>query len=543
MKTHKFSQYKYLFITAIFIVLSLFLSVSGFAYISFNGIEYVKEQSEKNGDTFVILEILPQALNGSIGFYVANEEPIQSFVTSEAELNSRISQLTAAGLYALDGSAPLNAVQNSTEAITTGFVNNNWFKKYVLNDENTTTDVEIISMTPSMLEINADNLNSLDKVLQRADMIILSAGFDTLLNTDMHEIYSSNDISPEQAVLLKSAVLPQDNKKGIPLVFDARVATVDGTNIAKLALEVAAGKDMTSGFVFKNIYCYAPTLTLEYKRPQLATSDFSAPYEAQFYEYSSSSSVGSFDNVADNFSEKAEEENREIFVATQPFLSVIDEIRLENYYREQFLRGQSAPEDFYVPEAVTMATSIRHIINYSYAQSEKPSVFITDSGGYPVSTLLIPTIYNSTSLSGTVLSAQNQTIGFELSDFNTYRDNIEVYLYYESDSGEYYHDTTLNEMKLYSEATKTTESVQKFARLPMPQSIIDSFNALCEKDEVIQSEFYTLNLASEITSSLASANKNDIKLYLQANVYIGYRNYNSLSQALTLQKLGLLPLG
>ncbi len=623
MKTEKLLYNKIILWLVVFVsMLSLFCTHS-MAYVSLNGIEYVRALSEENGDDFVILEILPQALNGSIGFYIENEEPIQSYVTSEEDLRSRIVQLTAAGLYAQNGSAPLspqqyilpwqanensllvfvplqsttvkgtmavaenmgefklktdtlsnssnnildfdedvasaieqnsttnyaenaefiyvgsggdfNLIETNTEsevtiyydkaAITTGYINNNWFNLNVLNDEKSAVNVEVISMTPSMLDINSENPNSLNKIIEKADMIVLSAGFDTFANTSMHSNYSANDISSSQAELIKNYVLPQNGEKGLPFIFDARIAGVSNTQIARLVNEIANGKDMTYGFVFENIYCFAPTLSLNNKRPQLATKDFNQQYESALFNYSGTVNANSFN-----------------YNSAYPFYSVISEIRFENEWRKQLTNGETAPENYYIPEVVTMATSIRHIINYSYEQNKKPTVIITDENGNSQNSLLLPTLYNSSELSGTVLSGQNLKLGFYLTDLNTHKDIVVVQLFYESKNGNYYFDNIAGEIKKIAEGINAG-STQKFSVVQMPQSIIDILQDFASTNTPINNEFFTFNIENEIINALAIENQNDIQLYLQANVKTGYRNYNALSPVFTLKKLGLLPLG
>ncbi len=613
----KFKKNKYLKRVIVFAIITALLCNTMFAYVSFSGIESVKQKSISGGDPFVILEIVPHALSGEIGYYISGQEPVQSFVTSEAEYQSRIAQLSATGLYTTDGSAPLGAeapilpwlapaeailipsaeqtavvngtfveatagsgaftarnplptptppvegedgteeeaipetptefnyvstggdynfvaddagpqatVYYSSVGVTTGFVNNNWFLTYVLNDSIATqTNVQVISMTPQMLEVNAENPNSLDKIIGAVDMIVMSAGLDIATNGNMLSLYNSNDLSVVQKNLIKGKVAPSDaNEKGLPFVFDSRIVSMSGTQVATLVTEVANGKDTSNGYVHQNVYCYSPTPSLSIKRPQMATRDFIGEYEQALYNYSTENYDGSF-------------------ISAHPYFEVINEIRVENEFRRIDLGASAEPSDYYVPESVTMATAMRQIINYSNMQYAEPEIAFTDKLGTQTSHLLIPTVYSGNSLTGTVLStATNQNLNFKITDRNTIRTDISVYLYYENANGEFYLDTKTNQMLSFNANTAPTNA-QRFSITSVPQDILSNLDGFVNTGAVLENAVYTFDVESSIINTFAAANENDLDMYLQAVTKIGYRSYSKLSNNLKLQKLGLLLLG
>ncbi len=105
----KFSRTKLKYLTTSFVLLFLLGVLMGanvFAAQSFASIE----QLEKNSATekFTILEIVPQADSGSIGYYIADYEPGATTLSTETQYDNFVTELTAAGLMATDGSAPLS---------------------------------------------------------------------------------------------------------------------------------------------------------------------------------------------------------------------------------------------------------------------------------------------------------------------------------------------------------------------------------------------------------------------------------------------------
>ncbi|MDD3347401.1 DUF5057 domain-containing protein [Oscillibacter sp.] len=217
--------------------------------------------------------------------------------------------------------------------VTGGYQNNNWFLEHVFDDRNARLAIRVYSVVPGETAPA-----TLTNMLQKADLIVLSAGFDVSRGgASLADLYAgeTNDLTAEQ-----SAIVGQALQDGRPVWLDGRLK--DGScQINALAAQMMAGK--SSAFVQGGLYCFLPD-TSGVTRKALVTSDFFLPFDSGY--------------------------------ATQgePYFAVMDEISYEN-----FLRSQSSGVDP-LPTAVTMANCVRYIINYSgqRVQNVKDSIRILE---------------------------------------------------------------------------------------------------------------------------------------------------------------------
>ncbi|MGM9521967.1 MAG: DUF5057 domain-containing protein [Oscillospiraceae bacterium] len=186
--------------------------------------------------------------------------------------------------YVGDGNGSLDFVPNTTGStaqtvvtdtiyVSGGYVNNNWFKKYVLDmedDELANVRVEVKSCTPDTIT---------DDLINIANLVVVSAGFDL---SSGNTVPYTRDITAEQKAAL--------NDK--PRVVDARIS--GAPNLASLGEQEETPPCVTAN----NVY-YFTTGTGSDARPALATNLF-----------------------------------HEKFENTSPYQVVLDEITYENQLRE-----------------------------------------------------------------------------------------------------------------------------------------------------------------------------------------------------------------
>lgn len=221
-----------------------------------------------------------------------------------------------------DPSGDSFAITYSTVYYTGGYTNNNWFLTKVLDvdpdsDDVNSIHVQVDSLTPA--EISSEVQSQIENSYY--GLIVLSNGFLPGGGT-IAPYSSSNDLSADTKTALETAV----SVSKTPVVMDHALAG-DGLNIGSLAYSLAGGSSPTT-FVEGNLYVIDSPL---------ATAAFDTAFtpDSQFN------------------------------VSGAPFYDVYYEI-----YHENFLRKTEDPNTTdLLPETVSMANSIRYIINY---QQQRP---------------------------------------------------------------------------------------------------------------------------------------------------------------------------
>lgn len=227
-------------------------------------------------------------------------------------------------VYAGDGLGHYDFTSGGSAAVTVkyntvyyslGYVNNNWLLKYVfdqldsatgeLTASGSTMGISLKSALPG--DITANDIKS-------ADLIILSAGFNAAGGNDVSYYGSGNDIDARYTGGVYDAVITA-NGTYKPIIADMALVSSSAPNLSALALFCTSGKN--ADFVNENIYCFSGAL---------ASQAFSA---------------GALDSAG--------------------FAAVLSEIQNENFLR---LKENSETTDL-LPENITMATTIRYIINYA----------------------------------------------------------------------------------------------------------------------------------------------------------------------------------
>ena len=201
-----------------------------------------------------------------------------------------------------------------------GCRNSDWFVKYVFDQVDTTsgdlTDagsrmaVKVKSETPG--EVTAPDVQS-------AQLIVLSAGFDRSTGGNLAASYGAgNDIDGKGSGNVYDAIADADTAKAPIAVDSALVSGAAGTNIASLAKELK-GEHTGNSFVGGNRYFFTGALATKAFKDPLPDGD------------------------------------------TAGFSDVLAEIENEN-----FLRRKDDPDtQDLLPADVTMANSIRYIVNYA----------------------------------------------------------------------------------------------------------------------------------------------------------------------------------
>ncbi len=569
---------------ALLLVAAIFcgaFSINAFAYTSFNGIEMIKNSA----DEFVILEIVPEVNSGSIGFYVAGQESTSAAVANEDEYNEKVNNLTAAGLYKADGTAPLSPSQriypwktvpssavkitldvsetievrgtftentgagafdfeseNNYKYVETGgdydfveestgelanisynnyyvseaYTNNNWFKSFVLGDENSLKTIKVNSFTPNNFSANEADANSLTAQIASADLIVISAGLSIASPTvtSLENSYGANDLTVAQAKIIEDAV-----NGGKAIVLDSRIENVEKTatggeteptNIATLTKALISDSNAVNGFVRGNVYCFTPDAS----RAHLATGGFNLD----------------FGDALTN-------------AETAPYYEVYSAIKNENELRKQALSGD-APADYYMPEEISIAAAIRQIISLSF-NAKEPVIQITDSTGEnEMSNILIPTIYRDSSAAGAdtlLLTDGNKNINIKLQDENEIKRQMELFVYYEHNDGEYYLSTDGTGKKtMLAIDTKTPSGAQRYLLIPISNNT--AIESATTGANAINLQI-TYSLPNEIFIYFEALSQNNLSVYLGATTTIGFEQYSALSNELNINKLGLFMIG
>lgn len=213
------------------------------------------------------------------------------------------------------GGTAAAVVEYNTVWCSLGFQNNSWFLKYVFDQRNSdgtlTTagakkNVTVQSVTPR--EVTKAEVSS-------ANLIVLSAGFDTASGGNLVSAYQSgNDIDAAGAGGVYDAIAAAYGQ-GVPVLLDGALSGAGSTNMAALAAQLKNGTNGT--FVNKNLYVYSGAL---------ATPNFN-----------------------------------QTFTDTTGFSSVLSEIEYENFLRQ---KDNPTTTDL-LPEVVTMANATRYVINFA----------------------------------------------------------------------------------------------------------------------------------------------------------------------------------
>ncbi len=631
----KFSRTKLKYLTTSFMLLFLLGTTMGanvFAAQSFASIEQLEKDSAT--EPFIILEIVPQADSGSIGYYVADHEPGATTLSTKTQYDNLVTELTNAGLMGVtDDSAPLSpqeifpwdapasgaleialAAEKDTEVVgtftasgtkfvektvgtpadgyrfvgtggthdftptetgathtvyydsffvTDGIENNNWFKRYVFGNDQSNIDIDVISVTPS--DESIDTENELETLLQKVDLVVLSAGFDTATKNSLETGYSTNDLQDFQLDLLlgkdtPSATKPThngyfdpENKDMLAVVFDTKLVDLkltatpsENTNIAKLAEQLFdyAGKEKDStvvidgaitkkiidtGFVYKNIYAFTAYPDGATDKPALATSDFNLPYKNPL--------VGIGVTTSPDYS---------------PFYPVYHEIDIENKAREYDNITNSASW-LNLTTDVTIATCIRHIVDFALKDLEPIEIQLYEEKDdtSEMKFYLMPFVFNALdTLAGSFII--NSSLGdawIKVDETNEKYDEREIkfYLYMlDNQNGNMYFDTATNTMKeLPSPITDELKDVDKYIQTDISgvdSNIFKHFNK-SEPGRTFTNEPFEISISSLITDFDKISNEYETKGFVEVRTKIGARYYSDFSSALTLQKLGLLSLG
>ncbi len=635
----KFSRTKLKYLTTSFMLLFFLGTIVGantFAAQSFASIEQLEQNSATQ--KFTILEIVPKANSGSIGYYVADFEPGATVLSTETQYNNLVAELTAASLMATDGSAPLSpqeifpweapasgaieialATEKDTEVVgtflanssgtgkfnqrsatpltyeyvktgggfdftstatgathtvyydsffvTDGIANNNWFKKYVFGNDQSNIDIEVISVTPNDPAIDTEN--ELETLLQKVDLVVLSAGFDTTTKNSLETDYASNDLKLFQLDLLlgkdtPSATKPThdgyfdpENEDMLAVVFDTKLVdlklpvsppatTSDNTNIAKLAEQLfdysgktknseviidggTAKKIIDTGFVDRNIYAFTANPDGTSEKPDLATSEFNSPYQNPLVGIGVSSNP--------HYS---------------PFYPVLKEIEDENDARE-YDRTENSASWINLTTDVTIATCIRHIVDFALKDLEPIEIELYEDKDdtAEMKFYLMPFVFNALdTLAGSFIT--NSSLGdawIKVDEQNEkYEDRqIKFYLYLlDNQNGDMYFDLTTNTMKeLPSPVPNDLKDVDKFIQTDISgvdSNLFKHFNK-SEPGRTFSDEPFEISLNSLINDFDELTDEYETKGYVEIRTKIGARYYSDFSSALTLQKLGLLSLG
>lgn len=199
-----------------------------------------------------------------------------------------------------------------TVYVTGGYTNNNWLLRYVF---------DVSDPTKSTLKVKVDSVTpqTLGSKLSSANLIVISAGFDPA--TGSTKPYSS-DITAEQAAAIRETL---SGASKTPVLVDAGISANAAPVLKALVNELKASGAMAAPFVQNNLYCFAADTA----RAALATKAFITAFDASLS-----------DGTGD------------------PYTEVLDKISYENSLRTK--EGKDL-----LTASVTMASCLRHIINYS----------------------------------------------------------------------------------------------------------------------------------------------------------------------------------
>ncbi|MEG2008400.1 MAG: hypothetical protein RR055_06210, partial [Oscillospiraceae bacterium] len=197
-----------------------------------------------------------------------------------------------------------------------GYTNNNWFRTHVF-------DWDVGEKAPNIrVKTLAASAVSVQDV-RDAELIFLSGGINLADGKSLANKYTGVvDISTEVSTAIIAA-----NKDLRPIIVDYSCAGKT-TNIGRLASALAS---KSGNYVANNILCFTPPLKTN-------SGDISAFATKYFHTP---------------------------FAATADFAEVLNEIRNENFLR----KNENDKTKDLLPEEVTLANSIRYIINYAGKRS------------------------------------------------------------------------------------------------------------------------------------------------------------------------------
>lgn len=269
--------------------------------------------------------------------YFANTVPGKSFREADTAKGEVPFFKTEEGFrYVDDGSGDYNFVQSSNGSVEKaiaydvvyvdgGYANNEWFKRYVLDIDDTTAfdtiDISVTSVTPNDSRLTAASISSYD-------LVVVSAGFN--LEDPSKALQYTNDIKAE--VYNEIVKMP----RVVDTSFNAH-STLSNSNLVKLK----NGMD-TPSVTAENVYYFAPTIlanSTEVKR--LATNQF---HTAIFISSDNSSS--------------------------SPYAVIADEIKYENMLRDSSQELLSTE--------ISIASCFRYVINPYRVINKKTKLNVLD---------------------------------------------------------------------------------------------------------------------------------------------------------------------
>lgn len=295
---------------AIFVVGMYQSSQQVSAHASLPGIETIVQNISPESP-FTILEIVPDKSSARFGYLIAGEEPIidgkdlQDGVTRDEILGVSDTSFSTDLKDEAFSFSPF--IEDGRDKYSGGFVNNEWFKRYVFgleSDECAGVNVEVVTLTMS-------ELNSYD--ISTADLLYFAGGdYDT-------DDDAAEDLTAEQAAV----ILENISDHTLPTVFHltAYASNRNLTNFSSLILNFMAA-DNTSSILDESVYIY---------------NDISRPF------------------LTGNFHTAYTEEE-----IANGFTDVLEEITQENLFRK--MSGLSANE--FLPEEVSDAAVLRYLLNY-----------------------------------------------------------------------------------------------------------------------------------------------------------------------------------
>lgn len=329
------------------------------AAVSLPGIEQLKA----SGDTFTILEIVPDVSQAAFAWYVGGGEPVNSAVLGAAYSGNQSGYVSAYQkvVDSLQGEGLLLPTKKSTVAstgilqylgavsagssendVSGGFLNNEWFLRYVLDwsEDEAQPEVKVSSVSPKNVTVGH---------VEVADLVIISGGYyynDSQRTPEAFPVDASNNLKSDvtQAILDRVTLEGEDGKLGLPLVLDRRAYQSGASNTlnSNQIFTTVLGGDpsSTSSGVYGSTFYFS---AMKSELSQAVELD-----NGEILGFSAEDSVGGFLLTSQFNAAFADHE-------TEHFSSVLEGIRLENSTRNKY------SEDL-LSEEITMARVIRHLI-------------------------------------------------------------------------------------------------------------------------------------------------------------------------------------
>lgn len=348
------------------------------AAVSLPGIVELKA----SGDTFTILEIVPDVSQSAFAWYVGGAEPVNAAVLGAAYVGNSTGLIDSYQrvVDSLVGEDLLLSEQKNTApsagilqylgevktddagAVVGGFENNEWFLRYVLDwtEDEVKPEVKVSTVSPKNVTVGH---------VEIADMVVISGGYYYMNSETTPETYSTNPADNlkddvKNAILDRISYYGEEGPLGLPLVLDRRAYNDDGD------------ADLNSNALFHHVLGGDPK------------NNPSGVYGSTFYfsAYNSQEELGNSVLLANEERLGFVTEDRfGGFLVTPQFNSPFDEsaygtfevvlksIRLENSLRDSFTEELLAEE-------ITMASVIRYLIGdgtYNGSLQGKPKSEIT----------------------------------------------------------------------------------------------------------------------------------------------------------------------